>query len=864
MPDKKKNIDYLIENLRIGISKVESGNFKNPYEARPPLDPKTGKRISSATGKYQFLKSWLKDTKNATGKKVKGIASFAKDSGLFGDVNNMEDFRQSPELQEAYFSYYAKNVLLPEAEKIMTKNPANLSIDQISATLHFQGYPSARRQIQSGEFDGKTKTNVSSKRYLDVYNKELQTKGRDSISTVEYSKVKSETASSPQEKKEAAVIEKEISKNKDAIIKDFEDRNKKIDQSDIPKGAKESLRKKLFSEAVANGTEDIINEYIENQNKISSENNLQEKAEFEELISVAEKIRYKIVEDSNGNKALKPDAILPNFKSGDRKQYQKLVDKYGIAGSSNKSLSVNASKLFSVIGNKYKNLTGETFNFDVNDQSNKDISTGIVSLFNVGPGKEAVIDFKEIAPYQNIKKRQVIDREMYPEAVKKRNEKISPPEEPNEEISEKTDDKGKVKGKVKDPEENSESTGLASQFYSGESQLNILENKPGQADTKFDLPIDAVTGLALGLIGKNKDEKTKLPLRTEQLSDAFNNHIAQLAEKSKQGLPVEVEAAIKSKLADAHQAGLANIVNASSGNSALVLGNQGQLQGNLVKGLVDLQVADYEVKERYFQQYGDALMYENDFDSRRDIANHSIRYQEASRKKTDARELASAGFSKMIEGIRYQKENGPGSTNDMYRSYMMQQIFGFDPKMKDNGLGDTKGTKSYFEKGKAKALENKKIADERNEIFQALSPESKKLMDVFVENNTNSDDVAAYALQMRDDELARKYQKKEDTVVKTNVGSNVQDNEYSEGLTDSDQSKVNNNIYDQELTRAAADKKIIPPGLTDEVSLPKNNSGPPPALNGEPPLALNPDGTTDLYNNESEEIEKVNGLIAKY
>lgn len=265
------------------------------------------------------------------------------------------------------------------------------------------------------------------------------------------------------------------------------------------------------------------------------------------------------------------------------------------------------------------------------------------------------------------------------------------------------------------------------EFLNNQIALNGLDGqqfnyKPG----KRGINIDAISGLALGMIGMNEAKNTKMPLRTEEIDQAMKNYMAEIKKNSELGLPAEVEAAMKNQLADAYQAGLENLKNASAGNRATVLGNLGSLESMKAKGLIDIAVADYEAKDRAFQQYGKALEYVNDFNARREIANHEIKYRDAFTKREEAKALGAAGFAKLMDALRYDKENGPGSVNDMYRSLLMQQIYGFDPKMPDDGTGKTPGTKSAYEAGK---LATQNLANQAESIlgkYNTLNPTQKE------------------------------------------------------------------------------------------------------------------------------------------
>lgn len=771
-----KLLEKILANLRVGIAKVESSNFKNPYEALPPVDPETGKRISSATGKYQFLKAWLKDDikyssgkigkrKNAKGQVVDGIATFAKKSGVFGEIKSMEDFKNNPELQEAYFTYYAKNVLIPEAQKIAAKNPLGLSIDEIASQIHFQGYTKARDTIQSGKLLSKTKDNASQATYLDRYNEGIAEKGLSKISDNESIKIKEIIAKESGQKANLTPEEKQVKKRHENKKENFAKEYDAIDKLDVDQSAKEKLRRDLFQKAVDGNYVDSANEYIEEVNNKKK----QEIADYKELLSFAKKLQYvneeqpgKYVRDEKGNLVEKDGTYVLKhkissgefftYRDSDHKQFEKLSKKYNLSTSKNGKgyYGVNTDKLFEAINEQHKSLTGQDLNLSTENTSLNDLInfeksglSGAMSTLQdltdgVNPNGRVDISFDGLdKPVFN--ENQKIDPSKY---KKKKYIEVFPDKDKEETVknAESKSDDGVIEESKK--EEENLKNNSAEEWFNNRLALNQGNTDDFNiGETKGELPIDALMGLALGIKGREDAKNTNIPLRNEEISDSVKNYIAELAKRSNTGLPVEVEAKMKSDLAEGLQAGLLNIVNASEGNSATVLANMGRLDDARNKGLLAIQMADYEAKEKAFQQYGQAIMYENDFNSRRDIANHGILYTEAKENQRNARELANAGFAKLIDGIKYQKENGPGSANDMYRSLLMQKMFGFDPRMKDDGTGMVKGTKSYFDKQKGLLSESKQKTEMMYKKFGTLNPEQKKALGLLTDQTSDENTI---------------------------------------------------------------------------------------------------------------------------
>ena len=757
MPDKreltKKQREAIKEQLRIGIAKIESGAEKEPYLARPGFlkhkavygkkhpkagqkNPKAGeyildengnkKRASSATGKYQFLKSWLSIESGPT----LGIKQFAKKQGVFGEVNSMEDFRQNPDLQEAYFSYYADTVLIDNALKI-TDNPLNLSFPEMASQFHFQAPGVARRGITSGNLTGATDTNVSGLKYVKVF--------RDAVGKAGLKPITNEVLVSEKEKAKVplAPSEKIIKKKTEQTKEDLIARDKAISSNEyLTPGGKEKKRKELYQEALDNGLADVMDEYIteENEAKQQALLDLQELVEFAEKTNVKYQETWDPKTDRPGKPNLQDFTVSNQWQKEDREQFDKMLKKHDLEGR--KKGHMDPQKIFSAINKSYEGVTGKPIDSEKEQELKQNpwmfahqLRDQVVGEVGGRYGTMEFTDFDNIT----LTPRQLIDRSRL-----KQKEIVTPEEEAEAEIIKKATEEQKPK--TAKEEEEAEFQNAGTEYFDQQRGMNEVSTAGkdfSYGDTKQDLPIDAITGMALGLIGNNQADRAKIPLRTEEVSDALKSYAAELSKRSFDGLPVEIEAKMKNDLANAFQSGLQNIVNASGGNSATVLGNLGSLESSKSKGLVAIQVADYQAKEKAFEQYGQALMYMNDFDSRRDIANHEIEYTEAQRRKSEGRALATAGFSKMIEGIKDQKQNGPGSANDMYRSLLMQKMFGFDPKKKDDGTGKP-GTQSRFKMDQAFNLAKQKKGNDLEKRFLGLNPEQRKAANQFIASNQDS------------------------------------------------------------------------------------------------------------------------------
>lgn len=754
MPNKIDK-DFL-EALKTGIAAIETGGIKNPYSSPAGDKNKDGKPDSSAMGKYQFLKSFWWETKDTGG--IKGFKDFAKGKpDLYGKVEKWEDVEGNKALQEAYFAYYAENHLIPKAKAAIAKgNPLNLTLGQAVAVMHKNGAGAGRTAITTGKLNDSTSTNVSDAKYLKTFDGAIKQNGLKDVMAKDY--IAKEAAAGgklgPEEKKIVRTSEQAL---KDVIEKD-KNISKLYDEG-VTADIVEEKRAELFQEVKAEGLTAEFDQHIDAKNaEVANRNELLQLfagAETQTFLDKDKKKSYmKSItsewKDAEEIKALvekfpeyKDDFHVQNSKNGlARVIVNRKHDKNG--GDDEKSMDRFLTKFnkdnAAVFGEEYEPIKSigldtqlKTKSTGVLDDLGK-VGSGILEDFkntvnfldgkaqtvsgNISTGSKtqyvkqdrSKIDWNKVeVPEQEAR---VVHDDDEANAEKER-EKALTPHVIGGIIADSENSKGDAEGKKSEGEDVENPADAYLKLQNG--ILGALD-KDGMSynkkDYKQDLPIDSVTGLALGLIGNDQAKNADIPLRNEDIGEAVKAYTSELARRSKEGLPPEVMAAIDNKLAEAYQGGLESIRNTAGGNSALILGNQGTLENAKSKGLVNAQLANYEAKEKAFQQYGQAIQYIDQVRMNRDIANTTMRQRQGIQDKADGEQLAAAGFAKMIDGIKYQKENGPGSANHMYKSALMQKMFGFDPAMKDDGTGKA-GTRSAFLAQK----EEYRIAQEENTVL---------------------------------------------------------------------------------------------------------------------------------------------------
>lgn len=124
MPQRNtRDVNVDSSNFREWIAQKESSNN---YRAT--------NKVSSASGKYQFI--W---------------SAHKKDISRLTGVRTKEEFLNSPDAQEAYFTYWDNNVLTPNAVRIKQQLGVPDSLEQIKARIHFAGPGGAYNYYATGK-----------------------------------------------------------------------------------------------------------------------------------------------------------------------------------------------------------------------------------------------------------------------------------------------------------------------------------------------------------------------------------------------------------------------------------------------------------------------------------------------------------------------------------------------------------------------------------------------------------------------------------------------------------------------------------------------------------------------------------------
>jgi len=695
-PEELKIKESFIKNLQLGLGRAESNN---DYSAKNPT--------STATGKYQFTKYWLKDAGS------KSIQAFAKKNGL--DIpQTMKEFTSDSILQDAYFRSYAGDTLYPLAKKAINgENPANLGLEQAGALFHFKplvddeiGNTGAIKQIKTGKFDkptvagknGAKHTNsgslehiktvtetiikgggkLTSKNTLSVANMTAEEKDKIGQEYMTSRKKIMDSEGLNDQEKNQKIRELQIKYNEAGTLSAVTDHIEKLNTQKKKDYATET-KKSLYDEGGK------FYEAIDNSYKKDIRSGKSGKESFEGMVKYwtgqhkeGVKDALPMIQALNRYQASK--GILGFDMNGeiDRKKYNYMdqigdgmqdafrymdkilwmgADRLGpdgkpaIQSASDERRRESAAKRQLVKeGNKKPTLS------QIRAKAQRDAYTELSSIKNPKV-EEELISKQDLIPTIDIENLPPVKED---EITPISNEKETSTEDAAE-AGETEDTPEEAAAKAADGKINDADTFFKTEKGLLAADVKGMKDKPSydKKDYKQELPMDAVAGLALGLIGNNEAKNANIPLRSEDVGQTIKMYIAELAKRSKDGLPPEVEAAMKNQLAEAYQGGLRSIVNASGGNRATVLGNLGQLEVAKNKGVVSAQIADYEAKERAFEQYGRAIEYADKTKLNRDIANTTLRQQQGIISTIRRKGISSCRICETHRGTSLSKREWP-------------------------------------------------------------------------------------------------------------------------------------------------------------------------------------------------------------
>lgn len=254
------------------------------------------------------------------------------------------------------------------------------------------------------------------------------------------------------------------------------------------------------------------------------------------------------------------------------------------------------------------------------------------------------------------------------------------------------------------------------QNFSLEMPVNQRRFDADPSTFKSPIPIAELASGVIGIaLGKSiADEETVL--RDEELNNSLMAHIYEQRRISEMGMNPAEEAAAKEAVANSYQIGYQNIVQNSSGNRALILGNLANLDNISSKRMGEIALKDVEIKQKAAEEYGRAMEYVNNFNQQKAVANNERKYQEAVLRSSQGTALMAGAFKSMSDALGAYR--APNSAENMYMIHAQVKNMGWSSLVKDDGSGNNKWSYSWYKNQSEKATTA--AADEetlRDKIF---------------------------------------------------------------------------------------------------------------------------------------------------
>ena len=725
---KDPRYEQFVKEFKAGLIGAESGG---DYSAINQAAVKKYGANSSmvARGKYQMVPKYhWEDIKNVAIKNKRPVPA------------TYDDYLKDTVLQELHFDWYTENKIWPTVNRDSTKAvKAGLSLGAYGYYNHFDP-SSAKKFIATGEHRKATDLNPS---------------GKKVISNFEMFRNKSGVK--PYYGYTESDYEREYN-NYTSQIKNIDSNDNYSEE--IKAQMKQELYNKYRNQGYIqpnnpDGTPNGFNMIIDKRNKAQQK-------KFEEINSdlnllkkslQGREVKWQIKKDSNGVERQKmiPRSLVwsPNTSPITDEERKKLKEKYPDIFEKVRGVDVindfkalrkfqneynqfvpedKKVNLVDAIGYRKKDLSFDVFATDRLSAISRKFNPDLPALGTI----ENINSLDQIPIDQNKIKVNYIDYIAPTEEEEKKVENTSPEETTPKVDTADATAKEIESAKRMNMEKKEVPTTLATDdFFRGKDEVP----EPMSNEFKDNFPWAQVLGNAAGAFAGIAMADKKIPMRDEQVSDAFRNYAAELKKLSEIGLRPEEEAYAKRMITESYTGSIDQLVKASGGARNLVLGNLGRIDAQKNKSLIELAVADASAKTDALYKYGEAMQYINDFDARRDIANNERKYKDVLMTKEAGAELAQAGFAGLIDSLNEYRDNKPGSINHLRRSKFYMEHFGYDPQLKDDKTGTKKGTYSWM----LKKYENlAKIATERNEVadmYWKLDDEGKKQMNDFMLKN---------------------------------------------------------------------------------------------------------------------------------
>jgi hypothetical protein len=729
----KSDFKYLVKK---GLGYVESRNRYNEKS-----------KISSATGKYQFLWSeWNKDIKAFAAKDARFKTLVESDAWK---KNPQQAFLNSPALQESFMDFHLDRSYRETLDlyKQYGRNN-NLRMDEIYAIIHHQGSGTAKANLKAGIVNYKSKDGTNGNLYLKNFNQGVYSalgmpkdaKGNYLGNKTQRTEAILGYLSNPKSTK--IVDPSSIKFNVNGGLKAYNDYKKEMTDLEIQAKSEGWSNEQLNELAIGvmhkydkMGYTDFINQSISKETQ-DLKNSKYKRAEAYNLITnILNKAQYKAqrTKTDDGNIKEKINGVKINAK--DLTQAEKnLIKEHPELFNSTKDEGKVYVKDFSKLNSFLNRTQKEFFNgqginfFQVDKKGNVYLSEAIGLDHSVKFNAFSDHAYKptpESFSLTNKLKKVAYDASTITNGIKGIDTSLfsnnydesdlsgdvvnpydinkfdsSSSSGPSENTPDKWIEHLEKEKKATAEKEVQEKRDNDLSYFNDEMTTSelIADNsfKYDKGDYKDNLPITDLANSFGGIVTGLSMQDENNPLRNDRVSGAFESYASQMAEIAKRGLSIEDEAAAYNKITEAYSSGIAQIVKASGGHRNTVLGNLGRLDAQKNMSLGEIQIADSKMKMEGLQAYGEAMKYISEHDNDVERTNNEREYLIAQEKRRNGGDLTQAAWSAFSKSINDYENKKPGSAYHIAESYMLNDMLGYNPLLKDDGTGREKGTYSYM------------------------------------------------------------------------------------------------------------------------------------------------------------------------
>jgi hypothetical protein len=193
--------------------------------------------------------------------------------------------------------------------------------------------------------------------------------------------------------------------------------------------------------------------------------------------------------------------------------------------------------------------------------------------------------------------------------------------------------------------------------------------------------------IASALVGANALKEANMPetiSELPELSDAFQAHLYQQEQLSKQGFSPDQEAEARKSISDAYQLGIENAVRGTAGDRAKFLAMSGVLDSRRQAALLDFAAKDEVAMRANKEQYEKTLMFKEQFDIQKQQQIRNEELEAINTQYSTQQGLAAQAFKYAMDNISNAKADK--MQNRLIQTLTADAGSGYDVEMEKKSL----------------------------------------------------------------------------------------------------------------------------------------------------------------------------------